>query len=267
MPKNITNTESASISVCKKCKGTGRIIYTPDAREFEWLYGSSGIEPQPFVKECPDCKGKFNKYNNSEDMTNVPDLMREADITKFDFGKYSKDMSNLKAVVEDFVFNFKKWQGQGKGLYLWSKTPGSGKTFLACCIGKSVMCKYNLRFKFITVPDYIDRVSDRISISKAGGFDDPSKIYRDCELLVFDDIGAQLGKEWQQTEIFKLVNERQAKGLVTIYTSNLHFDNLNIDERAKSRIMRSSICIQMPEESIRSKLAEEEQEEFLRGIL
>lgn len=268
-----TNTESHSDSdsvddgVCKKCGGYGRILYTPDAREFEWLYGVSGLEPQPFVKDCPDCKGIATKYD-TEDLTGVPSLMRDADITKFDFTKYSRDMTSLEKICESFVKEFAdKWEKMGKGLYLWSKTPGSGKTFLACCLGKSVMCKQRLRMKFISVPDYIEKVSEGYSIKKNGGFDDPSKIYRECDLLIFDDIGAQLGKEWQQTEIFRLVDERQKTGKVTIYTSNLHFEDLNVDERVKSRIQKTTICIQMPEESIRKKIANTEQEEFLKGIL
>ena len=42
--------------------------------------------------------------------------------------------------------------------------PGSGKTFLACCMAKSVMIKYDLQMRFITAPDYLKTVGDNFSI-------------------------------------------------------------------------------------------------------
>ena len=84
--------------------------------------------------------------------------------------------------------------------------------------------------------------------------------------MVFDDIGTQLDKEWQRKEIFQLVNHRMASGCVTIYTSNLPVEKLNIDDRTKSRIERDSIVVKMPEENIRRKIAAGEQERFLRKI-
>ena len=38
-------------------------------------------------------------------------------------------MSAFKKVPLSFVNNYGAWQNKGKGLYLWSNTPGSGKTF------------------------------------------------------------------------------------------------------------------------------------------
>lgn len=249
--------------VCPVCKGSGWELYTPDARELEYVYGDTGITTE-FAKKCTKCNGV---KEDTVDLTGVPDMYRDADITKFDFGIYKVDLTKFKSIVENFIFNYPKWKANGKGIYLWSKTPGSGKTFLACCVGKSVMVKYGIRFKFTTIIDYIDKVSEGYSIRKSGGFDDPSKIYRECDLLVLDDVGTQISKEWQEQEVFKLVNKRQANGLVTIFTSNYPPEGLNIDERTKSRIMKSAIVLQVPEESIRKTVADIEQNEFLKGIL
>lgn len=193
--------------------------------------------------------------------------MTDADLTRFDWTCYKTDTSPIKTVIDSFFAEFRTWQQNGKGLFLWSKEPGSGKTFLACCLAKSVMMKYNLRFRFITAPDYIDKVAEGYDIKKQGGFTDPSQIFRECELLVLDDIGAQMSKEWHQTELFKLINYRMNNGLPTIYTANYEAGKLNIDERAKSRIINTSIAIHMPEESVRTKKANEKNNEFLSRIL
>ena len=94
------------------------------------------------------------------DKTGVPDEYREADLYKFNFEAYEVDMTNLKKLAWSLLNKFNDWQNKGKGIYLWSQTPGSGKTFLACCIAKSVMMKYDLKMRFITAPDYISLVGD-----------------------------------------------------------------------------------------------------------
>lgn len=249
---------------CPECHGNGWVLYEVDGRALEDVYGA-GAPSNTYAKPCPTCKG-FKK--ESEDLTCVPDMYREADLSKFKFDIYSISISMIEKIIKSFVNEFNsKWKSQGMGLYLWSKTPGSGKTFLACCIGKSVMLKYNLRFKFITVIDYINKVSESYALRKSdSGAIDPSEIFRECELLVLDDIGAQMSKDWQNQEIYRLVDERMANGLITIFTSNMPIEKLNIDERAKSRIYKQAIPIQMPEESIREKEAQNRQAEFFKGI-
>ena len=58
-----------------------------------------------------------------------------------------------------------------------------------------------------------------------------------------------------------------SEGLITFYTSNMAPENLNLDDRTINRIVKSSITIQMPEESIRLKKARDEQDKFLQDII
>jgi hypothetical protein len=116
----------------------------------------------------------------------------------------------------------------------------------------------------ITAVDYIATVGD--SYKREHG-DDPSKVYRECGLLVLDDIGAHMKGEWQQQELFRLINKRMEKGLITIYTSNSPIDGLNLDDRTKDRILKNTIAIHMPEESVRQTKAAAEQGEFLSRVV
>ena len=75
------------------------------------------------------------------------------------------------------------------------------------------------------------------------------------------------GGEWQRQEIFRLVNDRMETGKITIYTSNMSTDSLNVDPRTRDRIVKASVELQMPEESLRRKKAEMEQQQFLREVL
>lgn len=240
---------------CPICKGTGWELYQATVYD----YG----EPTTvdMVKKCPRCSGTIRL----KDRTGVPEEYYEADLYKFNFEAYDVDLAKLKKLAWSMLNQFKTWQNQGKGIYLWSKTPGSGKTFLSCCIAKSIMLKHDLQMRFITAPDYINLVGD--SYKKERGELDSSAIYRECPLLVLDDIGTQVDKDWQKQEMFRLINQRMSSGLVTIYTSNMSVENLNVDDRTKDRIIKTSVVIQMPEESIRRKKAKSEQDKFLENIL
>ena len=234
--------------VCPVCGGTRwEVFKIPNAQD--------GMRP------CPKCGIVI-----MNDMSGEPPQFRDANLSKFGFDSYSRDMGNLRLIAEDFLINYRKrWEKSGKGLYLWSKTSGSGKTFLSCCIGKSVMIKHDLRMRFITVPDYLAKVGE--SYKRQQGECDESAVYRECDLLIFDDIGAQKSGEWQQQEVFRIINERLNSGKVTIFTSNMCPEDLNLDDRTIDRIMKKSVVLQIPEESIRRKEAKEEQDGFLKEIL
>jgi len=249
------NQEAALNSdVCPVCGGTGWEAYNPGE------IPDYGI-PQDFARPCTRCQVQ----RRLQDMTGAPPQFEDAFLTKFGFNSYSRDMDNLRKIAEDFLEKYReRWEKSGKGLYLWSKTPGSGKTFLACCIGKSVMVKYDLRMRFITVPDYLAKVGE--SYKRERGMPDETAIYRECDLLIFDDIGTQKSGEWQQQEVFRIINERLNAGKVIIFTSNMCPEDLNLDDRTIGRIMKKSIVLQMPEESIRNKEAKKEQDDFLRDI-
>lgn len=235
--------------VCPVCSRTGYELYRQRVDGYE--------VPLEFARLT---------QSRPQDMTGVLPQFKDADLSKFGFDSYSRDMGNLRKIAEDFLENYReRWEKSGKGLYLWSKTPGSGKTFLSCCIGNSVMIKYDLRMRFITVLDYLAKVGE--SYKRQQGEHDKSEVYRECDLLIFDDIGAQKTGEWQEQEVFRIINERLNAGKIIVFTSNMCPEDLNLDNRTIDRIMKKSIVLQMPEESIRRREAKEEQDRFLMDIL
>lgn len=221
------------------------------------------VEPMPitYARRCSKCTGR---HVESMDKTEVPPMYRHVDITKFKFDIYQVDGAALHKLAYNFMNYFEAWEENSKGLYLWSKTPGSGKTFLACCLGKSIMIMTQKIFRFITVPDYMAKVGD--SYKREKGARDDSAIYRECDLLVLDDIGAQMHGEWQEQELYRLIDTRLNHGKVTVFTSNSSVETLKLEERTKNRVQKSTISLHMPEESIRTKKATEEQTEFLKRM-
>lgn len=245
---------------CPVCKGTGWELYKPAPFAIGNVYGGEDLA-NDYARKCTRCFG----INKEEDLTNVPDMYKLVDLYKFNFRAYEREQLQLKKIIYDFFDNFRKWQGKNKGIYLWSRTAGSGKTFLACCVAKSVMLRYGIQMKFITAPDYINLIGEYYK--KEPGAMDPTKVFKECELLVLDDLGAQKSGEFQDQEIFRLINTRLNKGLITIFTSNIAIKDLKLEERTKSRVMKTTIELRLPEESIRDAMADREQAEFLKDIL
>lgn len=248
------NNQDAALNfgeVCPVCRGTGIELIEREAE---------GYGLHEFARPCPRCGGKMRL----QDETGISSEFAEADLEKFGFDTYDSDMRNIERLVRGYFDKFEQMETYGKGLYLWSKTPGSGKTFLSCSLARSIMLRYDRQLRFITAAGYLAAVGD--SYKRQQGTVDSSKIYRECALLVLDDIGAQKTGEWQEQELFRLINDRKNADLVTIFTSNLPPEKLNFEQRTIDRIEKMSVVFQMPEESIRQRKARQEQEEFLREV-
>lgn len=233
---------------CPKCNGTGYITSRDES-------GYTVCEP------CPVCR----KKKRSSDATGIPAKYHDADLGSFRFDIYSGNVDGLKRVITRYFEKYPMCEKRNKGLYLWSKTTGSGKTFLSCCLARSIMVKYDLQMKFTTAPDYLKVVGE--SYNRQQGAEDGSEVYRTCSLLVLDDIGTQRNGEWQEQELFRLINERQNEGKITFFTSNNPPDQLKVSGRVIDRIIKGSIVLQLPEESIRRRNAQKEQEQFLNELL
>ena len=250
LPRSKSGTDR--VYKCLTCEDTGWIIFRQNVED----YGKNIL----FAKPCDKCQIQ----RRLADTTGIPPEYSDADLDKFKFGIYGADMSKLQQICEDFVLYYQsRWEKASKGLYLWSKTPGSGKTFLASCLARSVMIKYDLQMRFVTAADYLAAVGASYKYDVIDG----SAVYRSCNLLVLDDIGSQKAGDWQGQELYRLINTRLSNGLLTICTSNYPIDQLNVDERIKSRILRQSIVLQMPEKSIRNQQAQEQQSRFLMDII
>lgn len=244
---------SNSGDVCGICHGTGWKLYEKKVDEYN--------SPLTYASPCPKCyKHLILRENNG-----IPEGCRDMDLYRFDFGKYNIDMSQMEKLMWNYFNRYGTGVLEGKGLYLWSRTAGSGKTFLACCLAQSLALKYGLQVRFVTAPDYLSVVGE--SYKRQEGFLDKSKVYRECDLLIFDDIGAQKGGEWPKQELFKLINARMESRKVTLFTSNVEPSELNVDDRTISRIESTSIVLSMPEKSIRKEIREKEQKKIINELL
>ena len=180
-----------------------------------------------------------------------------ADAFKWDY--YGANMDAVKKIANSYVEDWRTWRAKGMGLYIFSGVNGSGKTFLACCIGNEIVCRYNSQVEFVTVNDYIGMLVEN---------KDRAAELRDSVLLIVDDIGAQNEKQdWIRDSIFRLVDYRYRAKLPTIYTSNMPLQLASKNDRVTSRMFELSHEVKLPEVSVREIIATKAKKEFLSGVM
>lgn len=216
-------------------------------------------ETQPFW--IPD--GTIQGAEARRDQSMMPPEYVYKRAKDFKWDVYHENMDLQKKIVNAFIVNFEEFERQGRGLYIYSETKGSGKTMLACCLCNEVIERYGISVKFISVPDFVELIKDKREESK----DKADSLYQ-TRLLVLDDIGAQTGKqEWIDNALFRLVDYRKREFLPTIFTSNCDSEQLKMDDRTVDRIVSISTDIKMPERSIRREKAEEANRKFIMGLM
>lgn len=180
-----------------------------------------------------------------------------------DFGRYGEEnMKIQKSILNNFVMNFDVFQREGNGLYIYSKTNGSGKTMIACALANEIMEKYDIPVKFINVADYIELVKSKDDASQ-----DRVKSIMEAGLLILDDVGAQVeNKDWIITALFRLIDRRYTNRYPSIFTSNIKRENLKTDPRIFDRIYRRTIPVIMPEVNVRKQIADEGMKSFLKSL-
>ena len=119
-------------------------------------------------------------------------------------------------------------------LYLGS--PGTGKTYMSAAV---------LNILYEQRRDVIYTSHRRFIEEIKAGFDkeihahDIIRKYADKDYLVFDDLGASRGSEWEQEMILDLVDRRYSNGAKTLITSNIPKEELKtfFGFRTSSRLL------------------------------
>lgn len=191
-------------------------------------------------------------YSGIVRTTGMPVEYMNATMKDFDWSYYRGAAKAQMDLVNRYLFNMDINIREGVGLYLWSEQAGSGKTMLACIIANELI-KRGLQVKFVTANEYLQAHKEN----------DTQK-YKDCSVLILDDIGAEDDKQgWVQSILFSLVNYRYSQHKLTFFTSNMDVKHCSNNDRMVSRINKMALPIRMPEYSVRDELAERWQKQYI----
>lgn len=154
-------------------------------------------------------------------------------------------LAGIEKDIENFV-------ASGKNLYLHSYTCGCGKTswslrFLQAYFAK-IWHKSNFSCQglFVSVPRYLLELKANISsVSEYAEFVNAHIL--EADLVVWDDIAAKVGTEFELNNLLNLINTRLDMGKSNIFTTNLGSKELvnALGERLASRICNMSVEVEL----------------------
>ena len=179
-------------------------------------------------------------------LSHIPEQYIGKTLKDFDWNAYNEDTSQQKRIAESIIARYDMFIADGHEVYIYSKTSGSGKTMLACCIANELIERRSLSAKFITVPRYVDlKYDDRYE-------------YMSCALLILDDWDVQNKKQKEAAEtLIKLIDHRRKHRLPTFYTSN---------RKAESNTNTATL-LRLPEYSVKDENAKRKRKSFEDELL
>lgn len=193
-------------------------------------------------------------------------------IEDFDWDVYGMEPDSLekkKEIVNSFIFNMDEWYRECIGLYFYSETTGTGKTFLSSILlNEAALQEYEIMF--VDCEQLIYELTEEKYRRDNGRSESPgiSERIKRAHFIVVDEIGVnQQFTQNSQKVLLNFINECKDSGKVVIYTSNAPISKLNIGNRAIDRITRNTIQIAMPEVNVRNQNVEKRQREFLNRVL
>lgn len=136
-----------------------------------------------------------------------------------------KTYQDCLAYAEEFTVNSPS--------LLFSGDTGLGKTFLSACIARAVAEK-----GYSVVYESAVHLFEKLEKAKFSGDDAAAKEaekYTDCDLLIVDDLGTEMGGQFVTTALYTLINDRILSGKPTIISTNLTKDAM--DKRYSPQIL------------------------------
>jgi len=209
----------------------------------------------------------FNGSGGRSGAANIPDDYRFVTLTNSPARADQAEAYRLiDAYVATFTRQFDEDAPQIKSLYLFSESPGTGKTTTAIAVLNAWLAAHYIgslrRHRqpsdrpayFLDVnawqTDYNTfnraRVPDSIAEPAAERYYRQQAAASYAPLAVLDDIGVRDATEGFRGDLHALINARVAAGLPTVYTSNIPLSELGrlYDARLADRVR--DMCMEVP---------------------
>lgn len=214
------------------------------------------------VYSCPDCKdsgyiGNRRCHCFKQAMvdliyrqSNLKGILERENFKTFSLDFYSKE--SIDPVTGDSSYNimkenFEKAQNyvnefgtkrEAENLILYG-TPGLGKSFLSNCIAGALLEK-GVTVLYLTSHSFFEAMARDIRRAEEPEEPSTSSDYiLSCDLLIIDDLGAELSTAFTISKFNYCLNERLLRNKATILSTNLMLENIEsfYGDRNFSRII------------------------------
>lgn len=241
---------------CPICDGTGwESKYDEDGREY-----------------CVKCNcGILNNLAGRKSVSNIPKKYQSSRLSQFSLDIYvqqeSKDIIEFSySCIQCWLRDLNEMRSRGMGLYLFSGTPGSGKTLMAACVANELMHEYDMSVRFYTSMDILEEITK--TWNKLSDLLESNLLqkFREVDVLVIDDFGVEGTKDWINDKFYQIINSRYESKKITIFTSNMSVDDLQRDIRIKNRIKERTYQLPFPEESVRENIYHSNMDDMMQRV-
>lgn len=159
------------------------------------------------------------------------------------------NMHSIVSICHSFVENFDK---EFSNLVLYGCT-GIGKTFLTNCIAKELLDSSHSVI-YLTAIELFQKFEERdFNRQNASLFSVDSSYILECDLLIIDDLGTEVGNSYTNSRLFYCINERILRKKSTIISTNLSLPEIRdaYSERIFSRLTNSYKLLKLFGDDIR----------------
>lgn len=176
---------------------------------------------------CSDVCGGYRVLRALYNLSRIPERYRYTIALKPENGE------DLEAftVLDNYKNDVLNMVDEGRGLYIWGKSTGNGKTSWACKIMSYFFRKiaFNTGLEneglYIFLPTFLEDLRDNYD-NKDPEFDEVLRMIKTCRLLIIDDIGAERVTDWVRERMVSIINTRVSNNLTTITGTKYDINNL-----------------------------------------
>lgn len=226
---------------------------------------------RPIVSACPVCSAQAlaeretreRRQEEDRQRQRVVNLLRRSmiparfqDRSLDSFAATTIGQQRALKIARRFVDSFSAPESRGASLVLAGK-PGTGKTHIACGIARKLIETQQKTAVFMSVLQALRHVKDTYRRDSDRSESDAIADLIEPDLLILDEVGAQIGSEHEKMLMFEIINERYQGCRSTLLISNLNADELGqfLGDRVTDRFRESGAIVAFDWESHRGKSA------------
>jgi DNA replication protein DnaC len=248
-----------------QCDGSGWIWYK------DWSKRNKETnEKDEWLEEC-ECNKELELKRKLR-FAKIPEKFQGITVQSFDTSIYeSAEAKEIAALAKKAAINYLKhfdvMKENGKGLYLSSHTKGCGKTRLISSIANALIKHYKTNLIFLTAEGLLKELKKTFDTKESST--ELISLFQTVDVLVIDDFGVEAGNEgatdWVERTFTDILDERLVSKRITLFTSNFRVNELDRVYKAgriSGRIKEMTLEVYMPEEKIRERKAELENQQL-----